>query len=114
MSAVALPVKFQFAVGTTMDMDTGVVIDQTDDGQSAARDLYDTVYYDINARWPAMTREDWAEFRAFLIENRNVELSVTIDGEPHTVRVVGSPRISYAHGAGMVDVQARLRGTRDV
>lgn len=113
MTAYALPAKFGFVIGTVMDVDTGVVTDRTDDGKDHARDLYANPYYTINAQWRALTREDWPELRAFLLTTRTVPFSVDVDGDAYTVRLIGNPRVTYAHGVGMVDVSAQLRGTRD-
>lgn len=111
MPTVPLPTDLYISVGTSMEQDTGTVIDRTDDGASAARDLYAACYYNLNARFKVASAEQQATLRAFFWNNRTAEILITINRVVYACYLTGPARTSFDYGAGFgsVNIQARAR-----
>lgn len=111
--AVAFPTGLNLCTGTVLEEDDGVVIDKTDDGAMAVRQLYSTTYYMIDAVWNALPRDKHNTLRSFLSSNRTSELTLTVDDATYTVRQIAPLKTPYQHGNGMVTASCRFRGTKN-
>lgn len=111
--AVAFPSGLNLCTGTILEEEDGVVIDRTDDGAMAVRQLYPQSYYVIDATWSALTREKHDTLRSFLSSNRVNELTLTLDDGTYDVRQISPLKASYQYGNGMVSASCRFRGTKN-
>lgn len=111
--AVAFPTGLNLCVGTVLEEEDGVVIDRTDDGDMAVRQLFPVSYYVIDATWAALTREKHDTLRSFLSSNRASELTLTLDDGTYDVRQISPLKASYQYGNGMINASCRFRGTKN-
>lgn len=110
MPTVNLPAGLYVTVGTSMEQDTGTVVDRTDDGAPALRDLYAQPWYNIAAKFAVVTKVQQDTLRAFLWNNRAAELLIDLNGTTYACYVVGPIRTSFSHGSGLASVDVQLRG----
>lgn len=111
MPTVNLPEGLYASVGTSMAQDLGTVVDRTDDGAPAVRDLYSQARYNIAAKFAIVSRTQQDTLRAFFWNNRAAEILMTLNGTVYACYVVGEIRTSFnmGSGRGAVDVQFRAR-----
>ena len=107
--AVTLPTQYRLTSSTAYTEDTGVAVDMTDDGASAARDLYANSYFNIDAEFGPLTGADHAGLMGFLRYNRMEEIDVKLDGSTFRCRIVRAPAVKF-FGGFYRQVTAGLRG----
>lgn len=103
--ATALPVSMYLTVSSSMEQATGVVIDQTDDGQRTSRDFFVAPVYTISAKYTLVDKAAQDTLRAFFFANRNVELLVVLNDTNFACRVIGNLKYGYnGNGYSTLDV----------
>lgn len=110
MPAVSLPEWMYFTLETSMGQDLGTVVDRTDDGAPALRDLYSQTRFNIDAKFSVVTREQLQLLRAFFWNNRAAEILVNLNGAVYACYVVGEVRTSFSTSAGRGTVAVDLLG----
>jgi len=110
MPTVSLPAGLYAFVGTTMSQELGTVVDRTDDGAPALRDLYAQPWYNIAAKFTILTRAQQDTLRAFLWNNRAAEILISINGTTYACYLIGEIRTSFNLGAGRGAVDVQMRG----
>ena len=106
--AVTLPTEYRLLQSSTLQEDTGVAVDKTDDGANASRDLYPQSYYEIRAQFGPQPTGQQNDLMAFLRANRFAEIDITLRGSVYRCRVVQAPTVGFLGGLrGQVSVLLR-------
>lgn len=95
---VTLPTKYKLTKGTTFSEDNGVVVDRTDDGATASRDLYPRSYFEINVEFLPLAVVEHAGLMSFLRANKTEEFDLTIDLETYRCRLTKAPSVKFLGG----------------
>ncbi|MDP3228403.1 MAG: hypothetical protein Q8N13_10565 [Acidovorax sp.] len=107
--ATPLPAEYRLLQSSTLQEETGVAVDKTDDGANVSRDLYPRSYYDIKAQFGPQRTAQREALMAFLRANRSAEIDITLRGSVYRCRVVQAPSIAY-QGGRQEQVSVGLRG----
>jgi hypothetical protein len=110
MPTVNLPADLYLTVGANIEQDTGTVLDRTDDGAPALRDLYAQPWYNIAAKFSLVSRAQQDTLRAFFWNNRTAELLIDLNGTTYACYVAGTIRTSFSQGGGYGSLDVQLRG----
>lgn len=108
MAAILLP-QYRFTVTSSMSEDTGVVVDKTDDGANASRDLYARSYFDFQIEFAMQPVSGHATLMAFLRSNRAEEIDLTLDGVVYRCRITRAPSVKFT-GNVYRQVSCSMRG----
>lgn len=107
--AVTLPAEYRLLQSSSLQEDTGVAVDKTDDGANASRDLYPQSYYDIKAEFGPQPQTQQDALMAFLRANRLGEIDITLRGTVYRCRVLQPPSVLFI-GGNQSQVTASFRG----
>lgn len=82
--AMSLPSGFRLSDQTTVEIDTGEIYDQVDDGDTRTRDVYGNIYYVINAVYGPLTVAESNQLTSFFNTNKGIEFTIPVDGINYT------------------------------
>ena len=99
-----------FSSESTVAADYGFAVDQSDDGETRLRDLYGTQQYTVRLVWALRSQAQHDSLIAFLLTYRASQLSFTLYGKNYTVRMTGSPSVSWPDPIN-AKISATFRGT---
>lgn len=114
MSTVPLSPSLYFSAGTTVEMDDGTVVDQTDDGQLAKRDLFAGPVFDIGARFTFVDETQQSALQDFFWDNRSADILLTLNGIQYLCKVMGRVRLSFPNGGTLGLLEVSFKGTKVV
>lgn len=105
----ALPSEFYFDTSTTIDVETGVAVDLTDDGEPNLRDLYAREQHNINAVFNVKP-EQKDTLLSFFRTYRLSDITFTLDGTNYSAKLVAPPKVGFTT-AGYTPVSVTFRAT---
>lgn len=110
MAVEKLPAEYEPQLGTGFEQDLGVVLDEAQDGTQYARALMPQTMRDLDVRFTGVEREAYVALVAFFDAHRLDVIELPIDGITYRARPTSGVRVTYDHGASMVDCAVRMRG----
>lgn len=105
----ALPSEFYFDTSTTVDIETGVAVDLTDDGETNLRDLYAQEQHNINAVFKVGTSQK-DSLLSFLKSYRMSDITFTLDGMNYSAKITSPPKVGFTT-AGYTSISVAFRAT---
>lgn len=106
----ALPSEFYFDVSTSMEVDTGVVTDLTDDGEPNLRDLYAREHHNINAVFRVGSTAQKNTLMSFFKTYRMSDITFTLDGTSYSAKITAAPKVGFTT-AGYTSINVAFRAT---
>lgn len=91
----ALPSQFYFDSSTTVEIETGVVPDMTDDGEVNLRDLYTREHTNINAVFRVRDTTEKDTLLNFLRTYRMSDITFTLDGTNYSAKITTPAKVNF-------------------
>lgn len=111
MSVVTWPSTIRITLRTKLREESGVAVDQTDDGEVRLRALYPQAQYEMRFAHAALSSAERATVETFLSDNALNQIDIAVAGATYRVRKTGPYEVDWL-GGGLSTITWQGRGVK--